>query len=123
MAALSQMQLQALQRVDKQEKELQRLSTLLLEHQTILQSLPERPCQETPQAPLRKTDQLRHEAVYYLPFTVTENRGAASRATKIPDLNGPPIIIRDTFEGILADAEALITPQRQAHCVRKTCRV
>ena len=40
-AALSQMQAQAIQRMEEQEKELQRLSGLLLEHQGILQTSPE----------------------------------------------------------------------------------
>ena len=46
-AALSQMQLQAMERVDAQKKKLQTLSSLLVEHQALLKSLPERPCQET----------------------------------------------------------------------------
>ena len=41
-AALSEMQLQALEQVDMHEKELQRLSVLLVEHQAILKSLQER---------------------------------------------------------------------------------
>ena len=45
-AALSQMQLLAMKRVDAQEKELHRLNALLVEHQTLLKSLPERPCKE-----------------------------------------------------------------------------
>ena len=48
--ALSQMQLKAMERVEVQEKELRRLSALLVEHQAILRSLPERPHQESPQA-------------------------------------------------------------------------
>ena len=40
--ALSQMQLQPLEQVEVQEKELQRLPALLVEHKAILQSLPER---------------------------------------------------------------------------------
>ena len=39
-AALSQMQLQALQRVEEQEKEMQRLSALLVEHQVTIQISP-----------------------------------------------------------------------------------
>ena len=35
-AALSQMQLQAMERVEAQEKELQRISALLVEHQVFL---------------------------------------------------------------------------------------
>ena len=46
--ALSQMQLQAMERVEAQEMELRRLSALLMEHQAILRSLPERPHQESP---------------------------------------------------------------------------
>ena len=42
-AVLLQMQLQAIERVDAQEKELQRLIALLVEHQVIFKSLPERP--------------------------------------------------------------------------------
>ena len=50
MTALSQMQLQVMEWVDAQEKELWRLSALLVEQQAVLQSLPERPHQETMQA-------------------------------------------------------------------------
>ena len=50
-AALFQMQLQAMERVEAQEKELGRLSALLVEHQALLESLPERHHQETPQHP------------------------------------------------------------------------
>ena len=42
-AALSQMQLQAMERVEAQERELRRLSALLVEHQEVLRSSPERP--------------------------------------------------------------------------------
>ena len=45
-AALSLMQLQVMERVEAQEKELQRLSVLLEEHQAVLRSLPDRPYQE-----------------------------------------------------------------------------
>ena len=56
-AALSQMQLQVLQWVDEQEKELQRLSALLMEHQAILQFtiFTRKPQQENPQAPPNKS--------------------------------------------------------------------
>ena len=47
---LSQMQFQAMERVEAQEKELRRLSALLVEHQAILRSLSERPHLESPQA-------------------------------------------------------------------------
>ena len=42
-AALSQMQLQAMERVEEQERELRRLSNLMAEHQAILRTSPERP--------------------------------------------------------------------------------
>ena len=111
-AALLQMQLQALQRVDEQEKELQRLSALLVEHQEIVQSLPERPHKEIPQASPRKIYQIRHEAVDYLPSTMKVDRGTASRTSQVPSLSGPPTIKRDTCEDILTDAEVPVTPQR-----------
>ena len=44
-AALSQMQLQAMEGVKVQERKLRRLSALLVEHQAILRSSPERPHQ------------------------------------------------------------------------------
>ena len=113
-AALSQMQLQAMERGEAQEKELWRLSALLVKHQVVLRSSPERPCQESPQAsPLSNLAQLRCEITDYLPSTVNTTRGAATRMGQVPDLGRPPIVKRDTFEDILADAEVQITPQRQ----------
>ena len=50
-AALSQMQLHTMQQVKEWEKELQGLSVLLVEHQAMLQSAPERPHHALPQAP------------------------------------------------------------------------
>ena len=47
-AALSQMQLQAMERVEEQERELRRLSNLMAEHQAILRTLPESPQQQSP---------------------------------------------------------------------------
>ena len=111
-AALSQMQLWAFEQVNSQEKELQRLSALLVEHQAILQSSPERPCQENTQVPPENVNQLRHEAFNYLPSTININRGAASRVGQVPELNGSPIIKRDTFENILTDVEVPATPKR-----------
>ena len=46
-AALSQMQLQAMERVEEQERELRRLSNIMAEHQAILRTLPERPQQQS----------------------------------------------------------------------------
>ena len=42
-AALSQMQLQAMERVEEQERELRRLSNLIAEQQAILRSMPQSP--------------------------------------------------------------------------------
>ena len=47
-AALSQMQLQAMERVEDQERELRRLRNLMAEHQAILKTLPERPQPQSP---------------------------------------------------------------------------
>ena len=47
-AALSQMQLQAMERVKEQERELRRLSNLMAEHQAVLRSSPERPQVQSP---------------------------------------------------------------------------
>ena len=59
-AALSQMQLQAMEMVEEQERELRRLSALLVENQDVLRSSPERPKQEPPQPlPPRELGQLR----------------------------------------------------------------
>ena len=115
-AALSQMQLQAMERVEVQERELRRLSALLVEHQAILRSLPERLHQESPQAsPPRNLGQLRCEVEDLLPSTVNTVRGAAERTGHVPDLGRLPTVERDTFEDILADVEdeIPITPQRQ----------
>ena len=48
-AALSQMQLQAMERMEAQERELRRLSALLVEYQEVLRSSHERSQQEPPQ--------------------------------------------------------------------------
>ena len=47
-AALSQMQLQAMERVEEQERELRKLSNLMAEHQAILRTSPERPQTQSP---------------------------------------------------------------------------
>ena len=112
-AALSQVQLQAMERVDAQEKELQRLSALLVEHKALLKYSPERPCQEHSQAPPQNLSQLRHEVIDYLTSMVNSNIGLALKTGQVPDLDGPPTIKRDTFEDILTDVEFPVTPQRQ----------
>ena len=50
-AALSQMQLQAMERVEEQERELRRLSNLMAEHQAILRSSSEGLSSSLPQLP------------------------------------------------------------------------
>ena len=110
--ALSQIQLQAMEHVDAQEKELWRLSALLVEHWVLLKSLPERHHQDTTHAPPKKLSELRHETFDYLPGTVNTNRGAALKAGQVPDLSGAPTVKRDTLEDILTDVEVLVTPQR-----------
>ena len=115
-AALTQMQLQAMERVEDQERELRRLSALLVEYQEMLRSSPERPQQDPPQPlPSRELGQLRLEVEDILPGMVNTVRGAASRAGQVPDLGRPPIVRRDAFEDILAYAEDEVphTPQRQ----------
>ena len=107
------MQLQAIERVEAQDKELWRLSTLLVEHQAFLKSLPERPHQEPFQAPPVNLSQHRHGVEKYLPSTVNTNRGVALKTGQVPDLGGLPIIKRETFQDILADAEVPTTPQRR----------
>ena len=105
-AALTQMQLQAMERVEKQERELRRLSALLVEHQEVLRSSPKRPQQEPPQPlPPRELGQFRCEVEDILPGTVKTVRRATSRAGQVPDLGRPSVVRRDTFEDILADAE------------------
>ena len=91
MAALSQMQLQAMKRVEAQERELRRRSALSVEHQAILRSLPERPHQEFPQTlPPCDLGQLRCEVEDILPGTINAVRGAAVGTGQVPDLGRPP---------------------------------
>ena len=90
-------EVQAMEWVDAQEKELQRLRALLVEHQVLLKSSLERPHQETMQAPPKNLNQCRCESFDYLPSTVNINRGAASKTVQVPDLSGPCTIKRDTL--------------------------
>ena len=110
-AAPSQMQLLAMKRVDAQEKELQRHIALLLEHQALLNFSPERPHKEATQVPTENISQFRCEAFDYLSSTIDFNWGAASKTDQVHDLSGSPTVRRDSFEGILADAEVQVTPQ------------
>ena len=97
---------QAKKRVEAQERELRRLSALLVEHQALLRSLPEKPHQESPQASLpQDLAQLRSEVEDILPEIVNTVKGAADRTGQVPDLGRPPIVRGDTFEDILADVE------------------
>ena len=115
-AALSQMQLQAMERVEEQERELRRLSNLMAEHQAILRTLPERPQpQSPPTSPPHNLALLRGEIEDVLPGTVNTIRGATERAGQVPDLGNPPMLRRDTLEDILAkeEEEVPVTPQRR----------
>ena len=87
----------------------------MVEHQEILRSSPERPQQEPPQPVTpQELGQLRHEVEDILPGNVNTVRGASARAGQVTDLGRPPILRRDTFDDILADAEDEVppTPQR-----------
>ena len=115
-AALSQMQLQAMERLEEQERELRRLSALMAEQQAVLRSSPERPHQQSPLiSPPHNLTWLRGKVDNVLPGTVNIVRGAAERAGQVPDLGKPPMLRRDTFEGILADdeEEVPVTTQRR----------
>ena len=116
-AALSQMQLQALERVEEQERELMRLSNLMAEHQAILRTSPERPQQQSPPTSSpHNLAQLRGEIEDVLPGTVNIVRGAVERAGQVPDLGNLPTLRRDMLEDILAEqeqGEVPVTPQRQ----------
>ena len=115
-AVLSQMQLQAMERVAEQERELRRLSNLMAEHQAILRTFPERPQPQSPPiSPPRNLAQLRDEVQDVLPGTVNIVRGAADRVGQVPDLGNPPTFRGDTLEDILVEQqeeEVPVTPQR-----------
>ena len=76
-AALSQMQLQAMERVEEQERELRRVSNLMAEHQAILRTSPERPQQQSPPtSPPHDLAQLRGEVEDVLPGSQHSKRGS-----------------------------------------------
>ena len=80
-AALSQMQLQAMETVEVQERDMRRLSNLMAEHQAILRTSPERPQQETPPtSPPHNLAWLRGKIEDMLPGMVNTIRGAMQRA-------------------------------------------
>ena len=116
MAALSQMQLQAMERVEEQERELRRLSNLMAEHQAILRTSPERPQQQSPPtSPPHNSAWLRGEVEDLLPGTVNTVRGTAERVGQVPDLGNLPTLRRDMLDDILAEQEeeeVPVTPQR-----------
>ena len=90
-AALSQMQLQAMERVAEQERELRRLSNLMAQHQAILTTLPERPQpQSLPVSPPHNLARLREEVRNVLPGTVNTVRGAADKVGQVSDLGNLP---------------------------------
>ena len=113
-AALSQMQLQAMERVEEQERELRRLSNLMAKHQAILRSSPEQ--QSPPTSPPHDLAQLKGKVEDVLPDTVNTVRGAMERVGQVPDLGNPPTLRRDTLDDILAEQEeeeVPVTPQRR----------
>ena len=117
-AALSQMQLQAMERVAEQERELRRLSNLMAKHQAILRTSPERPQpQSPPTSPPHNLAWLRDEIQDVLPGTVNTVTGAADRVGQVPDLGNLPTFRGDTLEDILVEQqeeeEVPVTPQRQ----------
>ena len=117
-AALSQMQLQAMERVEEQERELRRLSNLMAQHQAILTTSPERPQPQSPPptSPPHNLARLRGEIQHVLPGTVNTLRGAADRAGQVSDLGNPPNLAEDTLHDILEEElqeEIPVTPQRR----------
>ena len=112
-AALSQMQPQAMERVEEQERELRRLSNLMAQQQAILRSSPE--CQSPSTSPPHSLAQLRGKVEDVLPGTVNTVRGAVERVGQVPDLGNPPTLRGDMLEDKLAEhehEEVPVTPQR-----------
>ena len=112
-AALSQMQLQAMERVEEQERELRRLSNLMAKHQAILRSSPEH--QSPPTSPPHSLAQLRGKVEDVLSGTFNTVRGAMERVGQVPDLGNLPTLRGDTLEDILAEheqEEVPVIPQR-----------
>ena len=117
-AALSQMQLQAMERVAEQERELRRLSNLMAQHQAVLRTLPERPQpQFLPTSPAHNLARLRDEIHDVLPGTVNTMRGATDRVGQVSDLGNPPTFTEDTLNDILEEQQeeedVPVTPQRR----------
>ena len=115
-AALSQMQLQAMERVAEQERELRRLSNLMAQHQAILTTSPESPQpQSLPVSPPHNLARLREEVRDVLPGTVNTVRGAVDKVGQVSDLGNLPTFAEDTLKDILEEQqeEIPVTPQRQ----------
>ena len=115
-AALSQMQLQAMERVAEQERELRRLSNLMAQHQAILTTSPESPQpQSLPVSPPHNLARLREEVRDVLPGTVNTVRGAADKVGQVSDLGNLPTFAEDTLKYILEEQqeEIPVTPQRR----------
>ena len=123
-AALSQMQLQAMERVEEQERELRRLSNLIAKHQAILRTSPERPQQQSlPISPSHNLAWLRGEIEDVLPGTVNTIRGAVERAGQVPGMGNLPTLRRDTVADILAgqeEEEVPVTPHRWVRFLTST---
>ena len=115
-AALSQMQLQTMERVAEQERELRRLSNLMAQHHAILTTSPEslQP-QSLPVSPPHNLAWLREEVRDVLPGTVNTVRGAADKVGQVSDLGNPPTFAEDTLKDILEEQqeEIPVTPQRR----------
>ena len=114
-AALSMMQLQAMERVAEQERELRRLSNLMAQHQAILTTLPERSqSQSLPVFPPHNLARLREEVRNVLPGTANTVRGAADKVGQVSDLGNLPTFAEDTLKDILEEQqeEIPVTPQR-----------
>ena len=80
-AAVSQMQLQAMKRVEEQERELRRLSNLMAKHQAILRSSHEGPQQQSPPISLPcDLAWLRGKVEDVLPGTVNIVRGVVRKS-------------------------------------------
>ena len=111
------MQLQAMERVEEEERELRRLSDLMAEHHAVLRASPERPqVQSPPTSPPHNLAWLRGEVEDVLPGTVNTVRGAAERAGQVSDLGNLLMLRRDTFNDILAEEEEVpVTPKGRSN--------
>ena len=92
-AAISQIQLQAMDSMGEQEREVRRLSNLMAKHQAILRSSPEGPQQQSsPTSPPCDLAQLRGKVEDVLPGTVNIVRAAVERVGQVPDLGNLPTL-------------------------------